>query len=52
MNSNTAITIIILAFACAICFTVYHTNSGWWVILLFLACCSIESNDTNKNNKS
>ena len=50
MNSNTAITIIILAFACATCFTVYHTNSGWWIIFLFLICCSLESNDTNKNN--
>lgn len=39
---------IILCFTLAVCYTIYHTNSGWWIILLFLLDASVDFNDKNK----
>lgn len=48
MKPTTALVAIILCFTLAVCYTIYHTDSGWWIILLFLLSASVDFNDKNK----
>lgn len=45
MKPTTALVLILLFFTLAVCYTIYHTDSGWWIILLFLLDASVDFND-------
>lgn len=48
MKPTTALVLILLFFTLAVCYTIYHTDSGWWIILLFLLDASIGLNHKDK----
>ena len=45
MKPTTALVAIILCFTFAVCYTMYLTNSGYWIVLLFLFNVIIYLND-------
>ena len=45
MKPTTSLVLILLFFTLAVCYTIYHTDSGWWIILLFIVTIGVRFND-------